>query len=414
MYVHVKMPYPDNENDDIHDYSLLVHGSDYHYRDHIGSGSEKNKNAPACAPLDGAPPPGVLGVANPFLSSPLFMPFDNMIQNDHGKFLNSQPVTNQANKHSSQEIESYEHVFLRDANLFLSGDSFSSSQCRSSLVLPPSSSCDEKISAEAPLHLLPPQQQHQQLQQISASSTRSERTTLLSTPTHSTSIDEAYKEAQQEVIDAKENQKISLQNLDESFKALEEAKRRYTQAQYQVEEADVRLYEANHNISEIELKLPGQWNYMYKCLLDYKDRNGHCNVSQDIVSTRTRKRDTDTKEEQDFKALARWVGNQRVYFKKHQNGYKTKLNQHRIDALDRLCFIWDLKGAKWRLRYDELLQFQKESDHCRVPTSYSAELSKWVVAQRYLWRRKKEGKDLPHLTPEREEMLKDIDFNFEE
>ena len=405
------MSKPDNDNDGIHDYSLLDHGSDYNYSDHIGYGSDKNKYyAPDCAPLGPPLPAGVLGVANPVLSSS----FDSMIRNELEKNCNPQQGSNQTKKHSSQEIESYEHCFLRDPSLFLSGDS-SSSQCRASAALPPSSLCGEIISAEAPLHLLPPQQQHQQPQQSSASSTRSERTTLVSTLTAPpTSIDEEYKEAEQEVNAATENQTMSLLNLDESFKALEEAKRRYTQAQYQVEEADVRLHEANHNISEIELKLPGQWNNMYKCLLDYKDRNGHCNVSQDIVSTRTRKRDIETKEEQDFKALARWVGNQRVFFKKHKNGYKTKLNQQRIDALDRLDFIWDLKGAKWRLRYDELLQFMNECSHCRVPTSYSAELSKWVIAQRYLWRRKKDGKDLPHLSPEREEMLKDIGFNFEE
>jgi hypothetical protein len=400
------MSKPGNNNDGIH------HGSDYNYSDHIGYGSDKNKY------YAGAPPTaGVLGVANPVLSSS----FDSMIRNELGKNCNPQQGSNQTQKHSSQEIESFEHCFLRDPrdpSLFLSGDS-SSSQCRASAsaAMPPSSLCGEIISAEAPLHLLPLQQQHQQPQQSSVSSTRSERTALVSTPTrtpYTPSINEEYKEVEQEFNAATENQTLSLINLDESFKALEEAKRRYRRAQYQVEEADVRLHEANHNISEIELKLPGQWNNMYKFLLAYYARNGHCNVSQDIVSTRTRKRDIETKEEQDFNALARWVGNQRVFFKKHKNGYKTKLNQQRIDALDRLDFIWDLKGAKWRLRFDELLQFQSECSHCRVPTSYSAELSKWVVAQRYLWRRKREGKDLPHLTLEREEMLKDIDFNFEE
>ena len=239
-------------------------------------------------------------------------------------------------------------------------------------------------------------------------------TTQTPPPCSVVSIDEKYIEVQQEVLDAKENLAKYLQNHEKALKAVEEANRLYTLAQFQVEEADVRLHEANYNRSEIQLKLPGQWNNMYNHLLEYKERNNHCNVSQDKVSIRTKKRDFQSKEEQDSIALARWVGNQRVYYKKHKSGFKTKLNQHRIDALERLGFIWDLKGAKWQNRLDQLVQFKKKTGHYRVPTGYSTELSKWVIAQRYLWRRKKEGKDLPHLTLEREELLQEIDFKFEE
>jgi len=90
------------------------------------------------------------------------------------------------------------------------------------------------------------------------------------------------------------------------------------------------------------------------------------------------------------------------------------MKPHRIEALDRLGFVWDLKGAKWNMRYNELVKFKRENGHCRVTQKHCVELSKWMVAQRYLWKRRKEGKEEPHLSFERENLLLDAGFVFEE
>ena len=65
----------------------------------------------------------------------------------------------------------------------------------------------------------------------------------------------------------------------------------------------------------------------------------------------------------------------------------------------------------WMDRYRQLLHFKREFGHCRVPNRYRAniQLAKWVKRQRYQYKLKQQGKHTP-LTPEREQMLDDIDF----
>lgn len=228
------------------------------------------------------------------------------------------------------------------------------------------------------------------------------------------SLDDQIKLAQREVEDSKESRIVSMQKLGSALQHLEEAKSLYAQAQREMDQANTRLQNAIIHISELELRLPGKWNTMYQKFVEFKEKYGHCNVSQDSFSTRTRIRDFETQEEQDRKSLARWVGNQRVDYKKFHSGQRSCLNQRRIDALNRIGFIWDLKGAKWYMKYNELVKFQKENGHCRVPHTFNAELSKWVIAQRYSWKRKRDGKGPPHLTAEREALLTNIAFDFED
>jgi len=228
------------------------------------------------------------------------------------------------------------------------------------------------------------------------------------------SFEEQMKLAQKEMEDSKEFILQSLENLSDAQQKLEEAKRHYAQAQLQVEEANKRLHHAISRVSDIELNSPGQWNTMFKKFLEFKNRYGHCNVSQDSFSTRTRIKDFQTIEEKERKSLARWVGNQRVAYKKFLGGQNSCLNQKRIDALNKLGFIWDLKNAKWYVKYHELVQFHKLNGHCRIPQIYNPELWKWVTAQRYSWKRKRDGKGPPHLSAEREALLKKVAFNFED
>lgn len=228
------------------------------------------------------------------------------------------------------------------------------------------------------------------------------------------SLEDQIKLAVKEVEDSKESRITSMQKLGSALQKLEEAKNLYAQAQIEMDQADTRLQNARSRVSELELRLPGKWNTMYQKFIEFKEKYGHGNVSQDSFSTRTRIKDFQTQAEQDRKSLARWVGNQRVEYKKFKSGQHSCLNQRRIDALNRVGFIWDLKGAKWYVKYNELVEFQKENGHCRVPHTFNAELSKWAIAQRYSWKRKRDGKGPPHLTSDREALLSKIAFNFED
>ncbi|GFH61837.1 hypothetical protein CTEN210_18313 [Chaetoceros tenuissimus] len=166
--------------------------------------------------------------------------------------------------------------------------------------------------------------------------------------------------------------------------------------------------------SQKQNKAPGRWNSMYHMLVEFNKQNGHCNVSQNCETIRTRKEHLCSKELKDYRALARWVGNQRVFYKKYCKGEKTKLNQERVEALERIGFIWDLRDAKWLDKYHCLKKFQKESGHCRVSMKDDTELYKWMISQRYLWKRKKIGKPQPHLPQDREQLLLNIGFTFED
>lgn len=167
-------------------------------------------------------------------------------------------------------------------------------------------------------------------------------------------------------------------------------------------------------LNQKQTKAPGRWNSMYHMLIEFKKQNSHCNVSQDVETIRTPKEHLCSKERKDYTALARWVGNQRVFYKKYCKGEKTKLNQERVEALEQIGFIWDLRDAKWFGKFHCLKKFQKENGHCRVSMKDDTGLYKWLISQRYLWKRKKVGKPSPWLPQDREQLLLDIGFTFED
>mmetsp|Transcript_2870 Transcript_2870/g.6166 ORF Transcript_2870/g.6166 Transcript_2870/m.6166 type:complete len:361 (+) Transcript_2870:1-1083(+) len=69
------------------------------------------------------------------------------------------------------------------------------------------------------------------------------------------------------------------------------------------------------------------------------------------------------------------------------------------------------REARWIDRYNELVQFQKDHGHCRVPHGYTKnrKLAWWVMNQRAQFSHLKAGKKT-WLTPERIQMLDDIGF----
>eukprot|EP00526_Cylindrotheca_closterium_P017501 CAMPEP_0113639580 /NCGR_PEP_ID=MMETSP0017_2-20120614/20766_1 /TAXON_ID=2856 /ORGANISM="Cylindrotheca closterium" /LENGTH=313 /DNA_ID=CAMNT_0000550805 /DNA_START=261 /DNA_END=1202 /DNA_ORIENTATION=- /assembly_acc=CAM_ASM_000147 len=66
---------------------------------------------------------------------------------------------------------------------------------------------------------------------------------------------------------------------------------------------------------------------------------------------------------------------------------------------------------QWNYRYQELVQFKKENNHCSVPLHYpkNSSLAHWVKRQRHQYRMKKENKHST-LTDQRQEMLESLGF----
>jgi len=88
------------------------------------------------------------------------------------------------------------------------------------------------------------------------------------------------------------------------------------------------------------------------------------------------------------KSLALWVRNQRTHYSYLQRGQpeKSQLTPERIAKLEQLGFEWTRHEIAWMEKYELLLAFRKEFDHCNCPISHDAPLSRWIAQQRTLYK----------------------------
>lgn len=132
------------------------------------------------------------------------------------------------------------------------------------------------------------------------------------------------------------------------------------------------------------------WEKMFEELVNFKKKNGHCNVSTYYKAS---------------KRLVMWVSEQRHLYKTGGN----KLFLDRIDKLNAIGFIWNANAIErlWEKRFSELISFKKKNGHFKVPKNYieNPVLSRWVQTQRYLFNTKNK-----RLAPERLNQLKKIGF----
>jgi len=149
----------------------------------------------------------------------------------------------------------------------------------------------------------------------------------------------------------------------------------------------------------VELRAPGDWNTMYQRLIDYKEKYGNCLVPQRCTT------------EPEIKSLGKWVGNQRAYYKSFKKGKCKKITLQRIEALNKVGFVWSSYEYRWQLMYEELVTYCAERGNCFVPRKYDANraLGIWCKTQREQWHRRKKG--LPNtLTCDRIKALNSIGF----
>jgi superfamily II DNA or RNA helicase len=124
---------------------------------------------------------------------------------------------------------------------------------------------------------------------------------------------------------------------------------------------EIPLHAIQSHISSLILERLGQsWDYRYGELMAYKEKHGHCRVTQT-----------------ENLPLAFWVVMQRQKFKK---GILSKERKARLDALE---FVWDQFAAQWDEKYLQLQAFHSKHQHCRIPSNYpNSGLNYWIAKQR--------------------------------
>ncbi len=110
------------------------------------------------------------------------------------------------------------------------------------------------------------------------------------------------------------------------------------------------------------------WSVRYGQLLDYKEKEGDCNVPANY---------------KDNRSLGKWCNTQRTMKK------KDKLAQDKIDQLNEIGFVWDQLEAAWREQFAALKAFKEKEGDCNVPYNYkdNPSLGLWCSQQRH-WKKK--------------------------
>ncbi|KAL3764334.1 hypothetical protein ACHAW5_003470 [Stephanodiscus triporus] len=187
---------------------------------------------------------------------------------------------------------------------------------------------------------------------------------------------------------------LAKKELDAAEAGVEHARR-------QLKEAEERHARAKDQFVEADLQRNCSWNIMYQHLLDYKQAHGDVLVLTSKDSS------------PDVKKLSKWVQNQRVHYKYYMNGDTKHIKKHRIDALNKIGFVWSTLEHAWDINFADLKSFHEEHGHFDVPKKHGARLNCFVTNIRKAMRRKKEGLHQKDLTEERINRLNSINFTWD-
>jgi hypothetical protein len=106
-----------------------------------------------------------------------------------------------------------------------------------------------------------------------------------------------------------------------------------------------------------------KWNILFMELMEYKEKNGHCNFP-------TKKNGP----------LGHWVKTQRSFFR------SKKLKADRYEKLVGIGFAFEdaklaIDNEKWNTRFMELVEYTQKNGHCNFPTT-NGSLGYWIENQR--------------------------------
>ncbi|VEU39132.1 unnamed protein product [Pseudo-nitzschia multistriata] len=129
-----------------------------------------------------------------------------------------------------------------------------------------------------------------------------------------------------------------------------------------------------------------QWKAMFKLLVHFRDREGHCNVPQ--------------MHREKGEKLGTWLVNQRT------SRRLGKLDAELETKLMKLGVVWDTNAQQWDHMHSLLVQYRERNGDCNVRRSYEEggkKLGNWVNTQR-------SNKKLGKLSKERIQRLEDAEF----
>mmetsp|Transcript_10749 Transcript_10749/g.16237 ORF Transcript_10749/g.16237 Transcript_10749/m.16237 type:complete len:387 (+) Transcript_10749:120-1280(+) len=154
-------------------------------------------------------------------------------------------------------------------------------------------------------------------------------------------------------------------------------------------------------IMEDGLKESNRWNEMYYKLLQWKE-----NHDGDVLVGVDKDSDEDTKK------LSRWVINQRSAYKYFMNGDTKHIKDHRIDALNKMGFVWCVADHVFQANVEELKQYHAENEKFDIPVKENKKLAAFVSRVRTAYANKQEGRAQHDLTDEKIEQLDAIGFKW--
>ncbi|KAL3806480.1 hypothetical protein ACHAXA_007003, partial [Cyclostephanos tholiformis] len=181
-------------------------------------------------------------------------------------------------------------------------------------------------------------------------------------------------------------------------KELDAAEAGVTNARQYLREAEERLIRARDQFVEADLRRNSSWNSMYRRLLEYKRTHG------DVLVL------TSKDSPHDVRKLSKWVQNQRVHYKYYTNGDTKHIKKHRIDALNKIGFVWNMLEHAWEINFNDLKSYREEHGNFNVPKKYCARLNSFVASIRKAMRRKRGGHYQRELTEDRIDRLNSINF----
>ena len=135
-----------------------------------------------------------------------------------------------------------------------------------------------------------------------------------------------------------------------------------------------------------------RWNEMIEDLTAYRQKYGHTEIPQEYDEN---------------PQLGRWVMNQRTFYRMNQIGIYTTLSKDRIEQLDQLDFIWDVREMQWWAMFARLKDYQKLHGHVTIEVSdfVNEGLRQWLNEQRFFYKSNTKGH---RLSRERIEALESL------
>lgn len=154
---------------------------------------------------------------------------------------------------------------------------------------------------------------------------------------------------------------------------LEAAEANVEYAQRQLVKATERQARAQEQYIDADLQRNSSWNTMYAQLVEYKRTH-----DGDVLVLTSSSSSSSTSPESK-KKLSKWVQNQRVHYKYYMAGDTKHIKKHRIDALNKIGFIWNTSDYSWNVNFNNLQKYYNKYGHYYVSKRYDCKLYNYVT-----------------------------------